>query len=86
MKTVLITGGANGLGKGIAMYYLIKGEKVIVVGSSIENGNNFYAEAKKSGMEERAVFIQADLSLVKENQRLIQEIKKRFISLDILIF
>ena len=86
MKTILITGGTNGLGKGIALYYLKNGDRVIVVGNSIENGNSFCAEAKILGMEERAIFIQANLSLIKENQRLIYEIKERFSSLDIMVF
>jgi hypothetical protein len=86
MKTVLITGGASGLGKGIALDLLKNGNRVIVVGNSIENGNSFCDEEKKLGMEDRAVFIQANLSLVKENQRLINVIKEQFSSLDIMIF
>ena len=86
MKTILITGGANGIGKGLAIYYLKKGDRVIVIGSSTVNGNTFYNETKQLGVEERAVYIQADLSLVKENQRIIEEIKGRFPALDILVF
>ena len=86
MKTVLITGGTNGLGKGIAMYFLNKGDRVIVIGNSIENGNSLCTDAKKLNMEERVIFIQANLSLVKENQRIIKEIKERVSSLDILVF
>ena len=86
MKTVLITGGANGLGKGIAMRHLINGDCVIAVGSSSANGNTFYEEAKKIGAEDRAFYMQADLGLIKENQRLVEEIKSRFQALDSIIF
>lgn len=86
MKTILITGGTNGIGKSVAMYYLKKGDRVIVVGSSTANGDIFYSEAKQLGAEERAIYIQANLSLVKENQRIIEEIKSRFFSLDIVVF
>lgn len=86
MKTVLITGGASGLGKGIAMRHLINGDCVIAVGSSNANGNIFYEEAKKLGVEDRAFYMQANLGLVKENQRIIEEIKSRFQSLDTIIF
>jgi len=86
MKTILITGGANGLGKGVAMHYLKKGDRVITVGSSKDNGDIFYYEAKRSGAAERALYIQANLSLVKENQRVIEIIKERFRSIDVLIF
>ena len=86
MKTILITGGANGLGKGIALHYLAKGDKVITVSNSIRNGENFLNEAKQLKAEERAIFIQADLSLVKENKRVIEEIKKHFSELNALVF
>lgn len=86
MKTLLITGGANGLGKGIAMHYLKKGDRVIAIGSSSANSERFYNEASQLGAAERALYIQADLSLIKENQRVIEEVKSRSPSLDMLIF
>jgi NAD(P)-dependent dehydrogenase (short-subunit alcohol dehydrogenase family) len=86
MRTILITGGSAGLGKGIARYYLKKGDRVISVGSSIANGNAFLDEAKQIDAAERAFFIQADLSLISENQRLIKEIKNGFPVLGTLIF
>ena len=86
MKTVLVTGGTNGIGKGVAMNYLEKGHRVIVIGSSHKNGNIFYEEAKKINAEERAFYIQADLSSVKENQELVKKISSRFKCLDLIIF
>ncbi len=86
MKTILITGGTSGIGKGIALSSLKKGHRVIVVGSSLINGDIFYDEAKKIDAEERAFYIQADLSSIKENQRVIQEINSRFESLDSIVF
>jgi hypothetical protein len=86
MKTILTTGGASGFGKGIALHYLKKGDRVIAVGSSSANGDIFLSEAKGFGAEERAVFIKADLSLKRENKRIIGEINERFTSLDMLVF
>ena len=86
MKTILITGGASGFGKGVAMHYLKAGERVIAVGSSKSNGDIFLNEAKKLDATDRAFYIQADLSLVKENQRAVEELRERFQSLDMLIF
>lgn len=42
MKTILITGGTNGLGKGIALELLKNNNQVIVVGSSNKSGKNFH--------------------------------------------
>ena len=86
MRSILITGGANGLGKGLALQCLAKGARVIAVGNSVANGESFFGEAKKIGAEERAVFIQADLSLTSENRRIADEIKKAFSALDALVF
>lgn len=85
MKTLLVTGGTDGMGKGIAIHFLKEGNCVIVVGSSSEKGNAFLKEAKILGAEERAFFLQADLSLVKENQRIVEEVNRRFHALDFLV-
>ena len=86
MKTILITGGASGLGKGVAMNFLKKGKRVVVVGSSKANGDAFYKDAKQLDAADRAFYIQADLSLIKENQRVVEEVKERFQAIDALIF
>lgn len=86
MKTILITGGASGLGKGIAMNFLKNGDRVIAIGNSPANGYTFSKEANQAGAEDRAVFIQANLSLLKENKRIVDEVRSRFQSLDMLIF
>lgn len=64
MRTYLITGGTDGIGKGIAMHLLEKGEQVIVVGSSLKKGELMLSEARQLGAANRVKYIQADLSLV----------------------
>ncbi len=86
MKTILVTGGTDGIGKGIALHFLKKGYRVIVVGSTLAKGEAFYNEAKQYGASERAFYIQANLSLIQENKRVIEEIRNRFQSLDIVVF
>ncbi|MDQ6422819.1 SDR family NAD(P)-dependent oxidoreductase [Paenibacillus sp. LHD-117] len=86
MKTILITGGTDGIGKGIANHFLNKGDRVIVVGSSSAKGDLFLRDARQFGAEDRAIFLQANLSLVKENKRIIEEVKSRFDSLDKIVF
>lgn len=86
MKTILITGGTDGIGKGVSAHFLKKGDRVIVVGSSSAKGNLFLNEARQMGAEGRAYFLQANLSLVNENKRIIEEVKSRFGSLDRIVF
>lgn len=85
MEKILITGGTDGMGKAIAMHFLAKGHYVIIIGSSAHKGAAFIEEAKQLGAGERAVFIQADLSLIKENERVVNEIKQNHSSLDKLV-
>lgn len=80
-KIVLITGGTQGIGKALALHFLSKGNKVIVVGSSHTKGDDFVREVKNPNL----IFIQANLSLIKENERLIKDIKERYGSLDTLV-
>ncbi|MFJ7755860.1 SDR family NAD(P)-dependent oxidoreductase [Peribacillus muralis] len=86
METILITGGTDGIGKGIALDFLKKGHRVIVIGSSTFKGNLFYQEASQLNASDRAVYIQADLSLVSENKRIIKDIKNNYHSIDKVIF
>ncbi len=86
MKTILITGGSNGLGKGLAMAYLKRGDQILVVGSSTTHGTAFLQEAAQLGATDRAVYLQADLSLIVENRRLIEKVNKQVSALDALIF
>jgi NAD(P)-dependent dehydrogenase (short-subunit alcohol dehydrogenase family) len=85
VKTILITGGTDGIGKGLAMNFLTKGHRVIVVGSNATKGEKLYNEAKQIAAEDRVIFLQANLSLVSENQRIIEEIQNNYNTLDALI-
>lgn len=86
MKTYIITGGTQGIGKGIALTLLKQNNRVIVVGHSKSNGENFIEEASNLGFADRAIFIQSDLSLVEANNKLIEQIKKEYPAIDGLIF
>lgn len=85
MKTMMITGGTSGIGKEIAMHYLKKGDRVLVVGSSSTKLKTFAEEVGRLGAQDRAICFQADLSLVKENRRIIKEVENKISSLDSLI-
>jgi short-subunit dehydrogenase len=86
MKTYLITGGTDGMGKETALLLLNAGNRVIVVGSSAQKGESFLADTERLEAKQRAVFMQADLSLLEENRRIINEVNSRFSVLDGIIF
>ncbi|KAB2347415.1 SDR family NAD(P)-dependent oxidoreductase [Actinomadura rudentiformis] len=73
MKTIVITGGTDGIGRGLARTYLDRGDTVVIVGRN----------AAKA--DERAVFIRADLSLVGETRKAVEELQARFPVIDALI-
>jgi len=86
LKTILITGGARGLGKALAFDQLAKGERVIVVDDSLKKGETFLNEAKQINAGNRAIFTQANLSLIDENERIADRVKDTFPVLDALAF
>ncbi|MFG2376888.1 SDR family NAD(P)-dependent oxidoreductase [Streptomyces sp. NPDC048504] len=85
MKTVVITGGNDGIGRGLALTRLERGDKVVVIGRSEEKGKGLLAAAEERGAGDRAFFIAADLSLVAENRRVLDEIKASFPVVDALV-
>ncbi len=85
MKTIVITGGTDGIGRGLGLHYLDRGERVIVVGRNPEKGRRFLEEAQTIGSGERVAYIQADLSLVAENRRVVAEIARRHPVVDALV-
>ncbi|WP_432841659.1 SDR family NAD(P)-dependent oxidoreductase [Dactylosporangium sp. CA-092794] len=79
MGTAVITGGTDGIGRELAREYLRRGFDVLVVGRSRQKGRAF----TDSG--ERARFVAADLSLVAENRRLLEQISQRYPVIDVLV-
>ncbi|MFI7118830.1 SDR family NAD(P)-dependent oxidoreductase [Amycolatopsis sp. NPDC049868] len=85
MKTIVVSGGTSGIGRELAKIYLERGEQVVVLGPDPEKGRGFLDAAESAGAGGRAFFIQADLSLVSENRRVIEEIKAGFAVVDALV-
>ncbi|WP_406152683.1 SDR family NAD(P)-dependent oxidoreductase [Streptomyces sp. NBC_01023] len=73
MKTVVITGGTDGIGLGLARIYLERGDQVVVVGTD------------KAKAEPGAWFIRADLELIDENRRLINRLSAELDTIDLLV-
>ncbi|BCB74462.1 hypothetical protein Pflav_008720 [Phytohabitans flavus] len=75
MKTIVITGGTDGLGRGLADTYLRRGHAVAIIGR----------DERKAASLPGAHFIAADLSLIDENRRVIEEINATFSTVDALV-
>ncbi|MET8489776.1 SDR family NAD(P)-dependent oxidoreductase [Streptomyces tendae] len=85
MQTVVITGGTDGLGKGLALHYLRQGARVIAVGSTPAKGEALLAEAAAFSEGGRAVFLRCDLTSVRAARELVTTIEGICPSVDKLV-
>jgi len=69
-ETALVTGGTDGIGKAIAVGLARSGRRVVIVGRDGDKGARVESEIRASTGNARVVFAQADLSLVRESDRL----------------
>lgn len=83
MQTVVITGGTDGLGKGLALHYLRHGARVVVIGSTPAKGEALLAEA--GATDGRAVFLRADLTSVAAARELVTTIENTCPQVDKLV-
>ncbi|MFI9508279.1 SDR family NAD(P)-dependent oxidoreductase [Nocardia sp. NPDC052566] len=74
MRTLVITGGTDGMGKGLGLHYLERGDRVIAVASTARKGEAFLADAAGLGAADRAVFLRADLSTLTGMHRALADI------------
>src|SRR5690348_4049384 len=84
MRTMVITGGTDGIGKGLALHYLRQGDRVIAVGSTQAKGDRFLAEAARLGAADRAVFHRTDLTLMRNCRELVDFVEASY-ALDALV-
>jgi len=81
-RTVLVTGGTKGIGKGIAGVFARAGANVIVSGRDAEAGAA--AVQGLSGQGGEVSFAQGDVSVAADNERVAAESVARFGGIDVL--
>ena len=81
-RVVIVTGGAQGIGKGIARYLLERGHQVIVADVDAEAGQETREEYQRLG---DIAFIETDVSNEASVQRCVQHALERHRRLDALV-
>ncbi len=84
-KTAVVTGGTDGIGKEIARGLARQGVRIFIVGSKAEKGALAQDELRLQAGGASVEFIQADLSLMREVDRLAAEIRSRVGQIDYLV-
>ncbi|WP_460335668.1 SDR family NAD(P)-dependent oxidoreductase [Actinoallomurus acanthiterrae] len=86
MRTYVITGGTDGMGRGLGLHFLRRGDRVIAVASGETKGRAFLAEADRLGAADRAVYVRADLSTVAGMRKVVDEVAGVADAVDGLVF
>ena len=85
MKTILITGGTDGIGKQTLLNIAKENHHVIFVGRDQKKCQSVSNEIIDITSNENIDFFVSDLSLVSENKLLANKIKKKYQKLDVLL-
>jgi NAD(P)-dependent dehydrogenase (short-subunit alcohol dehydrogenase family) len=84
-RTALGTGGTDGIGKAIALELALAPMQVVIVGSDAEKGMRAERDLRVATGSDSIHFIQADLSLMRDVDRLAAQIAARWPMLDRLV-
>jgi NAD(P)-dependent dehydrogenase (short-subunit alcohol dehydrogenase family) len=84
-RTVVVTGGAKGIGRGIAEGFLDAGADVVVCGRSVVDDGALPVGVDASGTERRAVYVVADIREAEQAATVVTSAVDRFGRLDVLV-
>ena len=82
-KVAIVTGGAQGIGRGITDVLAEDGATICIADISKEHGNQAVTDLKAQGR--KAIFIEADFSKSESSLRVVEECTNIFGRLDILV-
>jgi NAD(P)-dependent dehydrogenase (short-subunit alcohol dehydrogenase family) len=87
MRTIVITGGTDGMGAALARHYLRSGDRVVVIGRSRGKFAALVAAATEEdpSAASQAEFIAADLSLAADNRRVVDHLLAHHERIDALV-
>ncbi len=85
MKTVLITGGNNGIGKATAIGLAKKGFEIVIACRNAEKGKKAVNEIKKLANNEMVSLLICDLASLKSVAQCASNFKAKYDKLDILV-
>lgn len=84
-KTALVTGGTDGIGKEVARALAGAGHHVVVVGRDADKGSRAERELRATTANPDVWFLQADLSLVREANRVADDAARLWPALHYLV-
>ncbi|MBG0822829.1 SDR family NAD(P)-dependent oxidoreductase [Planomonospora sp. ID91781] len=85
MRTIVITGGTDGIGRALALRRLRGGDRVVALGSGPVKGERFLEEARRLGAGDRAVFRRADLASAAVSRAVAAELAQAYPVVDALV-
>lgn len=84
-RVVIITGGAQGFGAGITEHFFQAGANVVVADLNEEKGPEFAQHLNSQGKNQRALFVQTDVSSPESVKELMFETVRAFGGLDVIV-
>jgi hypothetical protein len=85
VRTIVITGGTDGMGAALARHYLEAGDRIVVVGRSRAKFDALVTGAAGGDLAARAAFVAADLSSVAESRRVVEHLRAGYERIDALV-
>jgi NAD(P)-dependent dehydrogenase (short-subunit alcohol dehydrogenase family) len=82
-NVAIVTGGANGIGKGIAQCFAREGARVVVADRREEDGRTVCEQLRRNGAE--TLFVKMDLQSEADLDRTVQQTLERFGRIDSLV-